>query len=65
MWNGEQDRSLKVERFCSCGTCQAAKPDGAVGYLTGSDTMGRGFTVYLWDEPRYMLAVAAFGGDVS
>ncbi len=62
-WNGDEDRALGVYRYCDCGTCQRAKPGGAVGYLTGSTPNGDGFSATLYSEERYADAFAAFGGE--
>ena len=63
MWKGEKNREVRVERFCGCGTCQSVRPEGAVGYLTGSDETGKGFTTYLWTTGDYNHAYIAFGGQ--
>jgi hypothetical protein len=49
IWNnGERNRELGVYRPCSCGTCLGTR--NGVGYLSFSDTEGRGFTIWLENE---------------
>ena len=51
-WEGEIDRPLQLRRPCSCG-CDGRDGDVGVGYITGSDGRGRGFTVWIEDEDVY------------
>jgi hypothetical protein len=49
VWQGEEDRLLQVRRPCSCG-CDDRDGRGGVGYLTGSDAAGNGFTIWIESE---------------
>jgi hypothetical protein len=49
VWNnGERNRQLSVYRPCPCGTCTSVRK--GVGYLSFSDTHGRGFSIWLENE---------------
>ncbi len=49
VWNnGERNRQLSVYRPCPCGTCTCVRK--GVGYLSFSDTHGRGFSIWLENE---------------
>ena len=55
LWSGEnveKCRELNVYRLCECG---CSDKEGAVGYLSGSDEDGNGFTLYLFNENLYQL----------
>ena len=54
LWEGEKNRVLQVKRPCDCGTCQADGVHG-VGYLTGSDKHGNGFTLWIEQEEVYQM----------
>jgi len=58
---GERSRELMVSRPCSCG-CDARLGIPGVGYLTGSDAAGNGFTLWISDEAMYQRLAAMFGG---
>jgi hypothetical protein len=45
-WQGEKDRLLQVCRPCPCG-CDDRGGRPGVGYLTGSDEEGNGFTIWI------------------
>jgi hypothetical protein len=49
VWQGEEDRLLQVCRPCSCG-CDERDGRAGVGYLTGSDAAGNGFTIWIESE---------------
>ena len=49
IWDGEQDRPFTLARPCECG-CDNRDGDKGVGYLTGSDKDGKGFTLWIEDE---------------
>jgi len=49
VWQGEKDRLLQVRRPCSCG-CDDRGGRLGVGYLTGSDAEGNGFTIWIESE---------------
>lgn len=44
IWNGEENRPLMACRPCECG-CDTRDGSKGVGYLTGSDSTGKGFTI--------------------
>ena len=48
-WNGEKNRPFELRRPCECG-CDARGGLPGVGYLTGSDENGNGFTVWIESE---------------
>ena len=48
VWNGERNRRLDVYRPCPCGVCSGNCK--GVGYLSYSDSRGRGFTVWIQSE---------------
>jgi hypothetical protein len=48
-WQGEKDRRLQACRPCPCG-CDDRGGRAGVGYLTGSDAEGNGFTVWIESE---------------
>jgi hypothetical protein len=48
-WHGEKDRLLQVCRPCPCG-CDDRGGRTGVGYLTGSDAAGNGFTIWIESE---------------
>jgi hypothetical protein len=52
IWNSERNREFNVYRPCSCGTCSAVRR--GVGFLSGSDAKGRGFTVWIRDEGVFL-----------
>lgn len=51
-WTGEARRPLSLQRPCDCG-CDGWDGRHGVGYLTGSDARGRGFTLWIQDEAVY------------
>ncbi len=53
-WKGEPNRRLSVNRPCECG-CDAAFRDENVGYLSGSDDDGNGFSIWIADSRVYRL----------
>lgn len=67
LWSGpdtDKERPVRVQRPCPCGCDLRDGPlaDGrAVGYVTGSDPQGNGFTIYLPDEATYAMFAAIFG----
>jgi len=50
--NGERDRKLKLRRPCECG-CDSRDGELGVGYLSGSDEKGNGFTIWIEDEDSF------------
>jgi hypothetical protein len=51
-WKGEKSRLLQVRRPCPCG-CDERDGRPGVGYLTGSDDEGNGFTIWIETEEVY------------
>jgi hypothetical protein len=51
-WKGEKGRLLQVCRPCPCG-CDDRGGRPGVGYLTGSDEEGNGFTIWIETEEVY------------
>lgn len=49
VWDGEQNRPLAANRPCECG-CDARGGLKGVGYLTGSNEKGEGFTIWIQNE---------------
>ena len=51
-WIGEKSRTLKLSRPCDCGCDLRDKPEDfiGVGYLSGSDQEGNGFSLWIHDE---------------
>lgn len=57
-WNaGELNRSFGAYRPCSCRVCR--EQTRGVGYLSSSDTRGRGFTIWIEDEAVFQRLKAA------
>ena len=48
-WTGDRNRPLSLWRPCDCG-CDSRGGLKGVGYLTGSNKRGHGFTVWITDE---------------
>ena len=48
-WIGEKNRPMSLRRPCECG-CDRRDGNNGVGYLTGSDANGHGFTVWIESE---------------
>ena len=48
-WLGAKNRRVTLCRPCACG-CDQRDGDMGVGYLTGSDADGNGFTIWIEDE---------------
>ena len=57
LWEGHRGRELMVYRPCSCG-CDARLGVHGVGYLSGSDPDGNGFTLWIEDEAMYQRLAA-------
>lgn len=51
-WNGDVARPLQICRPCPCG-CDLRGGNKGVGYLTGSNDQGEGFTIWIQDEAVY------------
>ena len=54
-WKGEKNRSIQVVRPCPCG-CDERDGFRGVGYITGSDKDGNGFTIYIRSEEVFQVA---------
>lgn len=54
-WIGEKHRPLQVVRPCRC-RCEDRDGHRGVGYITGSNARGHGFTLWLKDERVFRLA---------
>ena len=50
-WRGEPGRPLQFMRPCSCG-CDAREGKRCVGYITGSDADGLGFSLWVKRFPE-------------
>jgi len=50
--NGDESRPLNVYRPCSCG-CDFRDGIKGVGYISGSDLKGNGFTIWIEAEDVY------------
>jgi len=59
--NGDESRPLNVYRPCPCG-CDA-RGDGikGVGYISGSDQEGNGFTIWIENEDVYQRVRQVIG----
>lgn len=54
-WKGEINRPLQMQRPCSCGCDLRGGRNCGVGYLTGSDNDGNGFTLWITDEALFQV----------
>lgn len=59
-WKGEVNRAFRLQRPCSCG-CDQRSGDKGVGYLTGSDSKGNGFTLWITDEKVFQVMRKSMG----
>ena len=65
IWKGHAGRHIALERPCPCGCDKREGWDG-VGYLTGSDDEGNGFTLLIEDEAVYrQIHRALTGKDIE
>jgi hypothetical protein len=64
-WKGERSRELRLFRPCECSACQDSMPSDAVGYLSGSDAEGNGFTVWIFDEAVFVALVGKLKAPVA
>ena len=55
-WKGEKDRALTLIRPCSCG-CEDGK---GIGYFTGSNSLGEGFTIWINEEKVFQALIENF-----
>lgn len=58
-WKGDTGRAPRVQRPCECG-CDMRDGVKGVGYLTGSDNKGNGFTVWITDEKLFKAMSKVF-----
>lgn len=60
-WLGEKNRKPALYRPCLCG-CGERDPETreAVGYLSGSDAAGNGFTLFFFSEEEFAACAKAF-----
>lgn len=63
-WTGEESRPLQVCCPCFCG-CDTRNGKLGVGYLTGSDAEGHGFTIWIETEEVYRAIWQALSGNKS
>lgn len=64
LWKGEADRAFRLQRPCSCGCDQRDGYQG-VGYLSGSDSKGNGFTMWIQSEKVYQIMAKSMKNCVS
>lgn len=63
IWNaGACNRTLTAVRPCECG-CDFRDGDSGVGYLTGSNANGEGFTIWIENEQVYKLLETLLESD--
>lgn len=58
-WKGDPGRAPRVQRPCECG-CDLRDGKKGVGYLTGSDSEGNGFSLWITDEKLFKTMEKAF-----
>ena len=56
VWKGDENRAFRLQRPCECG-CD----NPGIGYLTGSDEDGNGFTVWIETEEIYQAILGTLG----
>jgi hypothetical protein len=62
IWKGEPNRSFMLSRPCSCG-CDSRDGRKGIGYLSGSDDDGNGFSIWIEDERIYRILEAMLDGS--
>lgn len=60
LWNGECNRALGIYRPCVCATCSQGRL--GAGYLSYSDALGFGFTIWIKDEEVFRALRMALQG---
>lgn len=60
-WVGEESRPVRAYTYCPCATCQNSMPEGAVGFLSGSNADGVGFTIDLFSQDVYDILAELVG----
>ena len=63
LWEGDAGREVRLWRACECGCDNRGRDVPMVGYITGSNDEGEGFTIELPDEEAYQRVRAVMGGD--
>lgn len=63
-WHGEANRPFGAYRPCECG-CDNRDGKTGVGYFSGSDGNGCGFTIWIDNEEVYQAVVAVIGEESS
>lgn len=58
-WKGDAGRAMRVQRPCECG-CDLRDGKKGVGYITGSDKNGNGFTIWITNESLYQIMEKSF-----
>jgi len=61
LWKGEANRKVNAYRSCSCG-CDDRGGRKGVGYISGSDDQGYGFTIWIRNESTFQALVKEFMG---
>ena len=54
VWNGEPNRPLSLRRPCECG-CDFRDGNHGVGYISGSDGDGIGFSIWIESETTFQI----------
>lgn len=62
IWKGEPNRRLTLSRPCVCG-CDSRESGNRIGYLSGSDDDGNGFSIWIEDERIYRNLEAMLEND--
>lgn len=60
MWkDGQENRPVKLYNPCPCG-CDLRDDRNILGYISGSDDKGNGFTLHLYTKKEIKLASKLF-----
>ncbi len=59
-WQGEKNRPVKLSRNCGCG-CTTRGGVKGVGYISGSNYAGEGFTIHIEEEEVFRAIAIALG----
>lgn len=63
-WTGEKARPIKVYRPCDCATCKRDNKN-QIGFLSGSDGNGVGFTIWLESEEVFQAVATVLGSGAG
>ena len=66
LWGDDKtakSRPVHAYRPCQCGCDNRGREVPMVGYISGSDKKGKGFTIDAPDEATYQRFRAVFGGE--